>query len=273
MKRIEFVAPVESMRGNLSGNQILEYAENNNPAFDAPAGVQYARNYQPRFIGAKRSATGKKYFQIKTKSATKINAGSKLKMALLGGTGAVRAAILSDATKRAVVEAVYAAAKEQGRTSAKTLQKYVYDVVYEGLQSKSVMIQFFATGVPTLTIQNPWVYTNQQGGVSITIKEYILVKFWPQLATDPIVFTVDGLKGVAHGAETFKGIETRGYNVLGFVVTEDNNVKIGDQFICFKQTGVDYGALAVRDIRENGAPDVATLDYYLNENSLAPWSD
>ena len=54
MKRIEFIAPVESMRGNLSGNQSLEYALNNNPAYDAPDGVQYARNYQPRLAPIKR---------------------------------------------------------------------------------------------------------------------------------------------------------------------------------------------------------------------------
>ena len=214
MKRIEFIAPVESMRGNLSGNQVLEYAENNNPAFDAPTGRQYARNYQPRFIGAKRSATGKKYFQIKTKSATKVNAGSKLKMALLGGTGAVRGAILTNATYRTAVEAVYAAAKAEGRTSAKTLEKYMYDIIYAALQAKSIMIQFFATGVATLTIQNPWVYTNQAGGQSITIKDSVLVKFWPQLASNPVVFIVDGMKGVAHDGEVFNDIFSRPYNVL-----------------------------------------------------------
>lgn len=260
MKRIEFIAPVDSMRGNLSGNQVLEYAENNNPAFEAPVGVQYARNYQPRFIGAKRSATGKKYFQIKTKSATKINAGSKLKMALLGGTGAVRAAILTDATKRSLVEAVYAAAKEQGRTSAKTLEKYVYDVVYEALQLKSVMIQFFATGVPTLTIQNPWVYTTQQGGVSITIKNTILVKFWPQLAANPIVFTIDGLKGVAHTGNTWGNVISSSYNVLGLSQAE------GAQFIMLD----DRYVRNEEDYVEAGSTIDAALEYYTTEVEPEP---
>lgn len=260
MKRIEFIAPVESMRGNLSGNQVLEYAENNNPAFEAPAGVQYARNYQPRFIGAKRSATGKKYFQIKTKSATKINAGSKLKMALLGGTGAVRAAILTDATKRSMVEAVYAAAKTQGKTSAKTLMKYVYDVVYEALQSKSIMIQFFATGVPTLTIQNPWVYTNQQGGVPISIKNTILVKFWPQLAANPIVYTIDGLKGVAHTGNTWGNVISSRYNVLGLSQAE------GAQFIMLDDRYVRHEEEYV----EAGSTIDAALEYYTTEVEPEP---
>lgn len=203
MKRIEFIAPVESMRGNLSGNQVLEYAENNNPAFEAPAGVQYARNYQPRFIGAKRSATGKKYFQIKTKSATRINAGTKLKMALLGGTGAVRAAILSNAVNRGLVEAVYTAAKAAGQTSAKTLEKFAYDVIYEGLQNKSIMFVFSAPGASSVAFHNPWVYAGQQGGIGVTIKTTILVKFWSELAINPITFTADGLKGIAHSGDTF----------------------------------------------------------------------
>lgn len=263
MKRIEFVAPVESMRGNLSGNQVLEYAENNNPAFDAPTGVQYARNYQPRFIGAKRSATGKKYFQIKTKSATRINAGSKLKMALLGGTGAVRAAILTDATKRATVEAVYAAAKAQGKTSAKTVEKYAYDVIYEALLSKSIMIQFFATGVPTLTIQNPWVYTNQQGGVPITIKNYILVKFWPQLATNPIEFSVDGLKGVTHDGFDWSDLENARYNVLGVVIS-DNHVTINNMYVKVLDPGDVESRYAVADdpIDDKTSGTIYTLTEY-----------
>lgn len=232
MKRIEFIAPVESMRGNLSGNQVLEYAENNNPAFDAPAGVQYARNYQPRFIGAKRSATGKKYFQIKTKSATKINAGTKLKMALLGGTGAVRAAILSNTVNRGLVEAVYTAAKAAGQTSAKTLMKFAYDVIYEALQNKEVMIIFSATGASSAAFHNPWVYNGQQGGISVTIKNSILVKFWMQLAYSPITFTVEGMKGVAHNTDTFGEIINRSYNVLGLktlTASGQSVVGIGDQ--------------------------------------------
>ena len=55
MKRIEFISPVEAMRGNLSRTkQTLLYAENDNPAWDAPVDKRsYARNYQPIFVGAK----------------------------------------------------------------------------------------------------------------------------------------------------------------------------------------------------------------------------
>lgn len=263
MKRIEFIAPVESMRGNLSGNQVLEYAENNNPAFEAPAGVQYARNYQPRFIGAKRSATGKKYFQIKTKSATKVNAGSKLKMALLGGTGAVRAAILSNAVNRGLVEAVYTAAKAAGQTSAKTLMKFAYDTIYEALQNKSIMIVFSATGASSVAFHNPWVYTGQQGGIGVTIKNTILVKFWPQLATSPIEFTVDGLKGVAHVNDTFQNIVQRNYNVLELTIDTEHNgsIKLGDQYV----VAVGAGGSLTYAYSSLGPDDMGTYDYSLTD--------
>lgn len=230
MKRITVAYPFEDVRGKLAGNQVLEYAENNNPAFDAPAGRQYARNYKACMIACKRSATGKTYFQIKTKTATKVNAGSKLRMALLGGTGACRAAILTDATKRGLVENIYAAAKAEGRTTAKTVEKYVYDVVYAGLQAKSIMFAFVSTNGGTLNIHNPWVYTNQQGGQSITIKTDILIKFWDQLAANGITFTIDGLKGVAHVGETWTQLENAGYNVL--------DIRIISQYVRI-ETGVD----------------------------------
>lgn len=84
MKRIEFIAPVEALRGNMSGKQTLVYAQNDNPAYDAPEGRQYARNYKPRYIGYRRAKDGAVYFGVKRKSATMVDAASKITMAALG---------------------------------------------------------------------------------------------------------------------------------------------------------------------------------------------
>lgn len=43
MKRIEFIAPVEAMRGNLSGKQDLLYVENDNKAYEGPVGQTQLR--------------------------------------------------------------------------------------------------------------------------------------------------------------------------------------------------------------------------------------
>lgn len=261
MKRITVAYPFEDVRGKLAGNQVLEYAENNNPAFDAPTGRQYARNYKACMIACKRSATGKTYFQIKTKTATKVNAGSKLRMALLGGSGACRAAILSNGTLRAQVEAIFAAAKAEGRTTAKTVEKYVYDVVYEGLRAKSVMFTFLSAGGGTLNVHNPWVYINQQAGTGITIKANILVKFWMQLASNPISFTVDGLKGVAHTGDTFANVIERNYNVLGLTILNmgsvvEDAVQLGDQFVGAETA--PHATKTATDVVNNGEAYVLT---------------
>lgn len=267
MKRITVAYPFEDVRGKLAGKQVLEYAENNNPAFEAPAGRQYARNYKACMIACKRSATGKTYFQIKTKTATKINAGSKLRMALLGGTGACRAAILTNSTYRAAVENVYAAAKAQGTTSAKTLEKYVYDVIYSALHAKSIMISFTATGTQSLIIQNPWVYTNQAGGQAINIKTDILVKFWPELAKNPVIFSVSGLKGVAHAGDTFGNVIVSNYNVLGMtkVAFEDYGdvAKIGDLFVVEVQGQLNVAQLMSDEVDGN-------IPYELSDTATIP---
>lgn len=215
-KRIEFLAPVEAMRGNLSGSQELEYAENNNPAYDAPVGrLNYARNYQTRYIGAKRSSSGLKYFSVKTKNAVNLSARAKMVMALLGGTGAVRAAIKKAGI--ADITAIYLKAKEIGMTSAKNVDQYIYDIVYTSLEAKGPFFTFAAPGaVPaSVRFRNPWVYTNQQGGVALTIKNSILVKFWSMLAINPVVFYVEGMRGVAHTGDLFGNLPDRPYNVLG----------------------------------------------------------
>lgn len=214
-KRIEFVAPVEAMRGNLSGSQELEYAENNNPAYDAPIGrLNYARNYQTRYIGAKRSASGLKYFSVKTKNAVNLSSRSKMVMALLGGTGAVRAAIKKVGI--ADITTIYLKAKELGMTSAKNVDQYIYDIVYNTLEAKNPFFFFSAPGaVPaSVRFRNPWVYTNQDGGVALTLKNSILVKFWSMLASNPVVFNVEGMRGVAHTGDTFQSIIAAPYNVL-----------------------------------------------------------
>lgn len=216
MKRIEFIAPVESMRGNLSGNQKLLYAENNNPAFDAPAGRQYARNYQPRFIGAKRSSDNLKYFAVKTKSATLVSAASKLNMALTGGAGAIIAAILADKSSTAYIMVVDAWEKRTNKSV--TLRKFMTDIIRQGLAAKAPDFVFLTTA--GAQIANPWNIASQ-AAIKVEISEEVLIKFWLQLASDnqghaPIYYAVDGQKGIAFTGDTFQQVTGESkLNVLG----------------------------------------------------------
>lgn len=159
-KRIEFIAPVESMRGNLSGTQDLVYAANDNKAFESPAGqTNYAKNYRPSYIGARRASDGLKFFGVKTKTATKTSPAALRAMALMGATGMLFA-LYKEANVRGNdkrwAQVVYNY-ENAFKKKYKSLREYVSDVIRKALISKSATIVF---GGPTVaTYQNPWIST------------------------------------------------------------------------------------------------------------------
>lgn len=157
-KRIEFIAPVDSMRGNLSGSQDLVYAANDNKAYESPANrVNYAKNYRTSYVGAKRASDGLKFFGVKTKTATHTTQAAMTAMALMGATG-VLFNLFKEAGARGndqrwgqVVHNYENAFKKK----YKSLRQYAMDVIRKALISKSATIVF---GGPTVaTYQNPWI--------------------------------------------------------------------------------------------------------------------
>lgn len=258
-KRIEFIAPVESMRGSFSPKQRLLYAENNNSAFDAPVGRQYARNYQPTFIGAKRAATGLKYFACKTKSATLVTAESKLRMAITGGVGAIYAAILESETMKARLEYAW----KDYFHSPKTFRAWCFVYLTDMLTRKAKNIQMGHDAQGELIyVGNPWNASTTTTYIP-AISEELLVKFWLQLgAIDggaaPIYFTVDEQKGLAFEGMNFSRVggladETyRRINILNIDVIEGpepNFVCVGND-TTYMKLGSSYVT----------ADDVVTVD-------------
>ena len=241
MKAIEFIAPVESMRGNLSGRQDLVYAENDNKAYEAPADQRnYARNYSPRFIGAKRSADGRKYFAVKTKTATTITAASKRAMAVLGGVGAITAAILRSETYKAACKAQMVVENEQGY-NWKSLRQFLDAKIRPVLTAKGATVVIAPVGG---VFNNPWV--DGGTGINLQIPETTLVRFWLELANEPVLFYVDGLKGVAHSNEYFEAVIASHHNVLGLAKKSADGadfVAIGDQFLCFRADDTIYSPI------------------------------
>lgn len=218
MKRIEFIAPVESMRGNLSGAQKLEYPTDNQGAYEGPMGsVNYARNYSPRFVGAKIAKSGKKYFAVRLRTANHLTAKSKKAMALLGGTGAMVGVILRNksADLYTSLYAMYLKIQELGDT--RTFRKYLSDHIMAGLAAKSATI--VVTGpLSPISIDNPW--NTAQTTPNVQVSQAILVKFWSELAAQPVIFTIDGLKSVAHVGNSFETIAGSAFNVLGLSIAE-----------------------------------------------------
>lgn len=249
MRKIEFIAPVEAMRGKLSGDDPkLQYAENNNPAFEAPDGRQYAKNYQPKYIGAKRSSDGLKYFSVKTKSATLIDTASKRRMALLGAAGACVGYILKPGNMSVVnvlapLKAHYEHAKSaEGFTGS--LRKYIFETVYAALQAGTdfewpAIRLSPQTTIPAVKLYSRWSGTEVEPGDTgyiVNVSDHILVKFWTVL-TGGVIFKVeishyddgnliiDAVKvGVALSGATFGDVINSASNILGMTKDDQNNI-------------------------------------------------
>lgn len=190
MKRIEFIAPVEAMRGNLSGAQKLQYPTDNQGAYEGPMGsVNYARNYSPRFVGAKIAKSGKKYFSVRLRSANHLTAKSKKAMALLGGTGAIYAAILKVPSLIAGIQAQYNALVAIGEP--RTFRKYVTDKIRSALKAYALRIEFVGPASPVM-VDNPW--TLEGGDPNISVPVSIILKFASELTGSAIhPVDLDGL--------------------------------------------------------------------------------
>lgn len=233
MKKIEFIAPVEAMRGNLSGNQTLQYAERNNPAWDAPDGTQAAKNYTPRYVGAKRARGGLKYFAVRKSSVTKITSKTREIMALLAGS----AACFNAASKNLMIitdlQFAFVAAKQTDPSL--TFRKWLQGILYEMLANKQGYAPISYTSVDgtthTIKVGNPWVAPGS--GVTdvtpLTIPQDILVKFWTQLANggfnfDLVIAGGRRIKGIAYSGINWETlIESDTWNVLGLVIDSEDN--------------------------------------------------
>lgn len=254
-KRIEFIAPVEAMRGNLSGRQVLEYQLNNNPAFEAPAGsTSYARNYTTRFIGAKRISDGLKYFSVKTKTATTLTPAALMAMALLGGAGAIYAAIVRNKTSELYNQlyAQYIDTQAAGGGFKETFRQVIMRLTRAALEAKATQIHY--TGVRgDVAFNNPWISNTQTAGAEIS--QTILVKFWEQLTDTGYYFYVDGVKAIADagsGSSFDDLIPNAHLNILNLTtetISEVDYVKQGNSYLRYNGEYVKDSDEIVQDGR------------------------
>ncbi len=246
-KRARFIAPVEVLQGNLSGKQDLKYPSNDKKAYEAPAGVNYARNYTARYIGAYRAKDGLKYFAVKQRSAVKISASTKLIMALLGATQSMIAVLKKDSAFMVKMVASLVAAKAQGFVEeSTTIEKYMRDMIRTALASKKKYISWTQSAAGTPVCTNPFVYISG-AGVDVKVVELsakILREFWSVLATAPVEFRINVvLKGVAHEENTFGTVESSKFNVLNIKLLNGYHILgesdgTGANFIGYMNQGV-----------------------------------
>lgn len=245
-KRAGFVPGFAELRGNISGKQELTYPENDNKAFEAPLGKRsYSTNYRPSVIISRVARTGKFHFAIRTKSAVRRTAKSTMAMALLGGAGALYGALIMNADKKAAMMAIWEHDTQYASLRDVTFQKFWMDIIRDMLKRKQQ--SYVRTVGGTITIKNPW---NSGGEIDVTVSNDILVKFWNELATNPVTFDVEGEKGIAHSQDDFDSLVVSDLNVLGLEIEE--------------VTGVSYVKLSSSYLKDAENNYVKASDYPAN---------
>ena len=179
MKRIEFLAPVEAMRGNLSGAQTLSY-DGGKRAWDSVGDSVNAENYDNRYIGAKRLANGKKFFSLKTKSQTSLGSTSRVAMAAFGGACSLASAASKNLTIVSDLQIIYEAKRQSGAIPAHMgFKNFIQTEVYPMLKTK-VNAVTITEGAVSVSINNPWV--SGGSGTAVAVPAAILAKFNSQLS-------------------------------------------------------------------------------------------
>lgn len=237
MKRIEFLAPVEAMRGNLSGSQKLTYPTQDNSAWDAPSDRRsYATNYNTRYVGSKRSKDGLKYFSVRQRSAVNMTPAMRQQMALLSVSSVIANLIPMNLETLAQLQQMYALSYE-GQVLKWTFKRWIMISVRTGLSEKNDIF-FNATGMPSIIYKNPYKTSHVPTAIDVPqFPEELLVKFWMELADNPITFTVAGQKGIAHATETFSQLIASNHNTLNLSAQSTGEytglIMSGDLYLCY----------------------------------------
>lgn len=241
MRRIEFIAPVESMRGNLSGSQKLVYPSHNNSAWDAPDGKSAARNYTARYIGNQRF-NGAKGFSVRTKHVINNTGKTKKAQALLAGSALCYLAANKTLTLISTLQMAYDVAHTADPSL--TYRKWLMDKFYSMLENKTRTLTVTSPST-SVTINNPWVMGGT--GTDLQIAEADYVKFWGWLSVNGTYFTMlkpDGTKltGIATIGMTFIDlIDEPKLNILGLsadTIGSDTYVRRAEYLVKFEDAFV-----------------------------------
>lgn len=191
------LSPFDVLTGNLSGRQELVYGPNDTRAYEAENGKQGAKNYKPRFIGAKR-ADGKSYFSVRMKSTTVLTSTTRRTMAVVGVTAAIRSALVrNQPTLWQRINDAFAYLKEGGRLpeGQDTFNKWFSANIRQMLVYKRATWSF--SYVPlAFTIHNPYDIDSSE---ALVIKTSTWLKFanwfvFSQGNQGGIYYSIDAVK-------------------------------------------------------------------------------
>lgn len=190
-KMVILAHPFERISGNVTrSKQALVYAENDNPAWDAPHSRQYARNFKPQMNLRYDAKSGKTSFTIQTKASVDNTELGRLRMARFGGMQAIVNGIKKNPTLLATIYDRYATVKD----NFKSFDSYLAKAAAKAVKEKNATVNY--TGYPVsgsvVKVNNPWVAGGT--GTDVTVSDEVLAKFAMYLC--PTLISVDG-KNVA----------------------------------------------------------------------------
>ena len=234
-KRVLMIAPFEALRGNVSGKQRLLYAENDNPAFEAPDGVNYARNYKPRYVVSMNSKTGNVHFGLKRKHAIVNNALTRKTMGALGATQDLYRNAAKDLSIIGTMLNAYHASAEYA--NGESMYKWFAKTADKAFRQKYASIYFIETKDGhdyTLTIDNPFIEGTT--GSVVEMSPAIVQKFFTSLCGDTgFEIVVGGYPVIAFLNMTWAQVAADQQLNVSRVSTVTSGgqtyVKIGDMFV------------------------------------------
>lgn len=262
MKRIEFIAPVESMRGNLGSKQTLVYAPNNNRAYDSyDDQLNPALNYEPRLIGAKSK---RNYFCVKTKSSVRLTNNAKTAMSLLGALGAMYGGLVRDKMSNVYINAKgvyddYVAAGYSG-----TFRKFLSGPIMDALRNKDMLIVLDSAN-HHVEITNPWVAVKKTDPAwNVAVPYDIYAKFFNKLGNGGVIYIDNDPMCFISSASAWynytNGASSTYYRIIidsGMLLsmTPQGQVKNGGRYVIDEVTGVYQNAM---DTLSNGQRFITT---------------
>lgn len=261
-KKVKMIAPFEVITGNVSGKQELKYAKNDNPAFEAPDGLQYARNYKPRYIVAQRNSDGLAYFGVRRRSAVNNTPQSRLQQAALGGAAALATVIMENPTWASQMDLILASflnGVKAGKIKEKSVRAWMTSCILPSLKDKREMYLFplyleDGTTSGSVAFYSPWGDPQFDSVRNPAVASDILVKFWLYLANNGIVYTINGKTGIAFTGMTFGEIIGSIFNVLDLTAegTTPALVKMdGEQVISVNSQGEEEDVSTATVVRSN----------------------
>lgn len=151
-KRIQYIMPVEWIRGSLSGWQAITY--DGVKAYDVSTTEKTAADYyRPTLVAKRIERNGRLYYQVRTRTSVHLTAGARMNLAVLGGAGAIFAALLN-----------------RGENVHRHL---TFPVLMDMLRNKVSMA--FCEGI---AVDNPWKVQNP----NVSIAPAIISKFQTELS-------------------------------------------------------------------------------------------